>query len=139
PWAYLGGASYGNGSAVFEGGQVTTGIQPRGIPVTNLSWVTSTSRNIGLDFAILDQRLAGEIDVFERKLSGLPAARYDVVLPGEVGYNLPNENLESEANIGMDAIIRFNHRIGEVGFSVAPNVTLARRKILDRYKPRYQN
>ena len=137
-WAYLGGATYGNGAAVFDG-TVETGIQPRGIPVTELSWVTATTRNIGVDFALLDQKLGGEIDFFERKRTGLPAARYDVVLPSEVGYSLPDENLESDANLGMDAIIRYNDRIGEVSFSIAPNVTLARQKVLEQYKPRYEN
>src|SRR5690606_35436742 len=105
PWAYLGGATYGEGpQAVFDG-TVITGIQPRGLPITNLSWVTSTTRNVGVDFAILNRKLGGEIDLFERRLTGLPASRYDVVLPGEVGYALPLENLESESNIGIDGII----------------------------------
>jgi hypothetical protein len=56
-----------------------------------------------------------------------------------VGYTLPNENLESQANIGMDGLIRFTDRIGNVGFSIAPNITLARQKVLERYKPRYGN
>src|SRR5690606_34877631 len=83
--------------------------------------------------------LSGEFDVFERKLSGLPAARYDVVLPSEVGYDLPDENLESEANLGIDAVLRWNDRIGNLSYSVSPNITLARQKLLERYKPRYEN
>src|SRR5690606_30020354 len=124
--------------AVFDG-TVITGIQPRGLPITNLSWVTSTTRNVGVDFAILNRKLGGEIDLFERRLTGLPASRYDVVLPGEVGYALPLENLESESNIGIDGIIRYSDRVGSVSFTIAPNMTLSRRKVLERYKPRYEN
>lgn len=139
PWGYIGGATYGVGSGyVFDGGLVT-GARPRGLPVTNLTWVTSTSRNIGLDFATFGQRLRGEVDVFDRKLTGLPAARYDVLLPSEVGYSLPNENLESEANRGVEGILTFSDQVGKVSYSVGAHATLARRKILDRYKPRYGN
>ncbi len=138
-WGFLGGASYGVGNgAVLDGARIT-GVRPRGLPITNLSWVTSVARNIGFDFAMFDGKLGGELDFFERKLSGIPAARYDVLLPSEVGYSLPNENLESESNIGLDGVIRYSSRIGEVNYSIAPNFTLSRRRILDRYKPRYAN
>ncbi len=138
PWDFLGGVTYPSADAALDG-QLIAGARPRGLPITNLSWVTSTSRNFGIEFAMLDNRVSGEIDLFERKLSGLPASRNDVLLPLEVGYALPNENLESEATRGIEGIIRYSDRIGEVGISVAPNATLARRRILDRYKPRYGN
>lgn len=137
-WTYLGGATYGSGNAFLDGALVT-GIVPRGLPVTNLSWVTSISRNIGLDHQWLDGRLSGEIDLFERKLTGLPAARYDVVIPTEVGYTLPNENLESEATRGIEAMIRYSGQFGSVRYSIAPHATLARNTVLERYKPRYGN
>jgi TonB-linked SusC/RagA family outer membrane protein len=144
PWGFLGGATYGPVAGGVQAGAITdagmtTGVRPRGLPVTHLSWVTSTSRNAGVDFEVLNRRLTGEIDIFERKLTGLPAARYDVRIPIEVGYALPNENLESEANRGIDAMIRWRDRIGNLGYSVAPNVTLARQKVLERYRPRYGN
>src|SRR5690606_7225684 len=70
PWGYLGGATYGVGSgSIFDGVQVA-GVRPRGLPVTNLSWVTSTIKNVGFDMLLLDNRMGIEFDVFERKLSG---------------------------------------------------------------------
>lgn len=136
-WSYLEGATYGSGTPSVLTGQVVPGIGLRGLPITNLSWVTSTSRNVGVDFIILQGKLSGELDLFERKLTGLPASRYDVALPSELGYTLPNENLESEANIGFDGMIRYSSQFGRVSYSVSPNFTLARRKILERYRPRY--
>jgi hypothetical protein len=115
------------------------GVGLRGIAVTTLTWVTSTSRNVGFDFALLGSKLSGEFDFFQRELSGLPAARSDVSLPIEVGYSLPNENLESEENVGIDGLIRFSSSVKNVAFSISPNFTLARRKILTRYNPKYGN
>src|SRR5690606_3337813 len=84
-WGYLGGATYGVGNGSVLDGTLVTGVRPRGLPVTNLSWVTSTNRNVGFDFAMFS-RFSGEFDLFERRLSGLPAPRYDVLVPAEVGY-----------------------------------------------------
>jgi TonB-linked SusC/RagA family outer membrane protein len=138
-WGYLSGANYGVGTGAVLDNTLVTGVRPRGLPVTNLSWVTSTTTNFGVDFAVLNSRLSGEFDLFQRKLTGLPAPRYDVTVPLEVGYTLPNENLESEANVGIEGIVRYQGQIASVGYTIAPNFTLARRKILDRYNPQFGN
>ena len=41
---------------------------------------------------------AGEF--FRRQRDGLPASRYDVLLPSEVGFSLPKENLNSDVHMG---------------------------------------
>ncbi|HEX6927282.1 MAG TPA: SusC/RagA family TonB-linked outer membrane protein [Longimicrobiaceae bacterium] len=139
PWDFIGGATYGIGGGYMFDGQVVTGARPRGLPVTNLTWVTSTSRNLGLDFTLFGNRVTGQFDLFERKLTGLPENRYDVLVPSEVGYELPEENLESEATRGLEGMITFSDRFGGVDYSIGANATFARRRILDQYKPRYGN
>ena len=101
--------------------------------------MTSTSRNLGIDFILFNNKLSGEFDIFERKLTGLPAARSDVLIPVEVGYTLPNENLESEANRGFEAILRYTDRAFGLDYSIGPNITVARQMVLDRYAPRYSS
>jgi TonB-linked SusC/RagA family outer membrane protein len=135
---YLPGGDFGSGNYVFDGGLVT-GIDVRGLPITNITWVTSTIKNIGIDIGAFGNKLTAEFDVFSRELTGLPAGRYDVLLPAEVGYTLPNENLNSERTQGIEGIIRYNNKAGEVGYSASVNGTLARRKIWDIYKPRFGN
>src|SRR5690606_25698598 len=51
PWDFLGGATYGTSSSILDG-QIAPGIRPRGLPATNLSWAISTTRNVGVDFAL---------------------------------------------------------------------------------------
>jgi TonB-linked SusC/RagA family outer membrane protein len=150
PWGYLGGGTYGAssgaagaantlpGGSVFDTGLVPS-LRPRGLPVTGLSWVTSTMQNVGFDYIVFNNRLAGEVDFFERKLTGLPASRYDVLLPIEVGYSLPNENLEAMSTRGFEGIIRYNSGFRGVNYSLAPNFTVSRTKITERYKPRFGN
>lgn len=138
PWGYLAGADFRTSQYLLDG-NVITGARPRGIPVTNLSWAKSTTTDIGLEVAFLDNKLFGEFDLFERRLTGLPAAKYDVLLPSEVGYSLPLENLESEALRGVEGMIGYRGGKGPLKFSFGINGTLARRRILDPYLPRFEN
>jgi TonB-linked SusC/RagA family outer membrane protein len=136
---YLAGGTFNSGNYVFTPGQLTAGIGARGLPVTNITWVTSTAENIGIDIGLFRNKLTAEFDVFSRKLSGIPAARYDVLVPSEVGYTLPLENLNSEATRGIEGIVTYASKAGQVNYSLSANATLGRRKILDLYKPRYGN
>jgi TonB-linked SusC/RagA family outer membrane protein len=135
---YLPGGNFGSGSYVFDGGLVT-GIGIRGLPITNITWVTSTIRNIGIDLGFFNNKLTAEFDVFSRELSGIPAPRYDVLVPTEVGYALPLENLNSERTQGVEGIVTYASNAGFVGYFISGNATLGRRKIMDIYKPRFGN
>jgi TonB-linked SusC/RagA family outer membrane protein len=137
-FGYEDGFNWAQSNYIFSG-TTYTGIAPRGIPVTNLSWVTSTSSNIGFDFSLFKSKINGQFDLFERRLSGIPAAKYDVLLPSEVGYTLPNENLNVTANKGMEAMISYNTKIGPVTYSVGVNATLSRMFNVSTYKPRFGN
>lgn len=136
--SYLGGYNFNNGSAVLDGSYVI-GLRPRGLPITNLSWVTNITSNIGIDISMLNKKLVGSFDIFERKRTGLPAARYDVLLPNEVGYSLPTENLNSDANRGVEGILTYSNKVGDFEYSVGINGTLSRLRLLSTYKPRFGN
>jgi len=135
---YLPGYNFRSGSAVLDG-QYIIGLRPRGLPVTNLSWTTNRSTNIGIDFSMLNSKITGQFDVFELRRTGLPASRYDVLLPSEVGYTLPLENLNANANRGMEGIVSYNGKAGAVNFSIGVNGTYSRLMNLHTYKPRFGN
>lgn len=138
PFSYLPGYNFLQGSAIFDG-NYTIGVRPRGLPITTLSWITNITTNIGLDFGLMDGKLSGQFDIFERKRTGLPAARYDVLLPSEVGYSLPNENLNSDTNRGLEGVLTYKSNVGQVDYTLSANATLSRRRDLDFYKPRFGN
>src|SRR5690606_5474992 len=103
------------------------------------SWVTNRTKNLGVDFSLFNSKITGQFDVFERKRTGLPAGRYDVLLPVEVGYALPNENLNSDATRGMDGMLAYNGKSGEFKYSIGVNGTIGRLRSLSTYKPRFGN
>lgn len=137
-FGYLGGYNWNNGNAVLDG-EFVTGVKPKGLPITNLSWVKNTNSNIGFDLALFDNKLTLTSDIFRVKRTGVPAARYDVLLPSEVGYGLPNENLNSNGYYGAEGMITYTDNIGELNYRVSGNITYSRYKQLDSYKPRFAN
>ncbi|TDH29066.1 SusC/RagA family TonB-linked outer membrane protein [Segetibacter sp. 3557_3] len=140
PFAFLQGYNFAQGNAVFNG-VLTTGVAPTGLPNTLLTWVTNTNKNIGLDWAILRNKLSGQVDVFERKRTGLPGPRTDILLPQEVGYVLPNQNLDAaDAIRGVEGIITYaNTTRGGFQYTVSANATVARGRSLYAYRPRFEN
>ena len=79
------------------------------------------------------------MDYFNRKRTGLPAARYDVLIPAEVGFSLPYENLNSDIHRGVDGSIMWSSQIQEFQYRVGGNFTFARQIDGEQYKPRFGN
>jgi TonB-linked SusC/RagA family outer membrane protein len=132
---YLPGYTYPAGNAVLDGAYII-GSDPRGVPITNLSWITNRTMNVGVDFSLFNSKITGQIDVFERRRSGVPAVRRDVLLPNEAGYGLPLENLNKDATRGVEMLITYNNNKGQLNYSIGVNGTLARnRSILDYKQP----
>ncbi|MFS8616689.1 MAG: SusC/RagA family TonB-linked outer membrane protein, partial [Solitalea sp.] len=138
PFDYLRGYNYNAGGAVLDG-EYVVGTAPRGLPVTTLSWIKARIFDVGVDASFLNNRLLVTLDYFQRKRTGLPAARYDILIPSEAGFSLPNENLNSDAHKGYDASIIWNDRAGELTYSIGGNITYSRFYDWHQYKPRFSN
>lgn len=135
---YLAGYNWASGDAVLDGDYVP-GLQPRGLPVRKLSWVKNTNYNIGVDVGMLDNKLTMTADAFKIIRTGFPGKKYDVLLPVEIGYDLPNENLGKNGYYGAEGIITYTDKIGELNYVVSANLTYSRFKNLESYKPRFSN
>lgn len=138
PYDYLGGYTYNQGGAVLDDNWVI-GTKPRGIPVKTLSWMKAKMFNAGFEFGLLDDRLTGDFSYFTRKLDGIPESRYDVLIPKEVGFDAPKENLKSEMIKGFDGTIAWKDKVNEFNYSLSGNFTFARRYDWHQYKPRFGN
>ncbi|WP_418944376.1 SusC/RagA family TonB-linked outer membrane protein [Phocaeicola plebeius] len=137
-FGYLSGYNWNQGSAVLDG-EYVTGLNQRGLPVTNLSWTKNTTKNIGFDLTMFGNRLTISADAFRKDITGVPAARYEVLLPSEVGYSLPNENLNKQAYVGTEAMATWTDHIGDFNYRVSGNITFSRYRNIESYKPRFSN
>ena len=115
-YAFLPGYNYNQGNAILDGNAVTVS-RDKGIPTTRISWSKSKITDIGLDFGLLKGRLTGSLDYFYRKRTGLLGNKNDVIVPIEIGYTLPQENINSDAQYGEEISISIHFgKIGDVRF-----------------------
>ncbi|MEO6721682.1 MAG: TonB-dependent receptor [Ferruginibacter sp.] len=138
-YEYLEGYNYNMGTAIIDGNAVTVS-RDAGIPIRNISWLTSKITDVGLDFSLFNGKLNGTLDYFYRKRSGLLGPKYDVIVPVEIGYSLPPENINSDAQYGEEMSLNYTGQINrEIRFNVGGNVSYTRSKTLQSYKPLFFN
>jgi TonB-linked SusC/RagA family outer membrane protein len=109
---------------VFNG-QFINGAADHGLANENITWYTSTIKNLGVDFSVLKGYLEGTFEVFRRDQEGLLAYRTDQ-LPGTTGVTLPKENLDGDRVNGWELSLSSKSKIGQVGLFVSGNVSSAR-------------
>ena len=138
PYSYIPGYSYNQGIAIL-GGNAVVGSSDRGVPITNISWLRSKITDIGADFNFLNGKLGGSFDYFYRKRTGLRGRKLDVLIPSEIGYALPDENINSDAQYGAEGALNYSGTYRKVRFTVGGNLSYSRSKFLASYKPTFFN
>ncbi|QGY47573.1 SusC/RagA family TonB-linked outer membrane protein [Maribellus comscasis] len=133
---YLTGYNYAQSTVIIDDVAVS-GSRDKGVPVTNISWFENRIFDIGIDYSLFNNKVSGAIDYFNRKRTGLLGEKYDILVPSELGYSLPDENVNSDAVLGMDGSVVYNGKAGDLSFSLGLNATLARSRNLETYKPRF--
>jgi TonB-dependent starch-binding outer membrane protein SusC len=95
--------TYGQSTAQAQlGNEFVTTIRPGSID-PNLSWETTTSTNLGIDYALMGDRVSGSIDLYTKKTTDL---LFDV--PTAAGVALSNHivtNIGSVQNRGVEFAI----------------------------------
>jgi len=137
-FSYIPGYNYNTGTAIIGGNPVVTS-RDKGIVTTNVSWLKSKIFDVGAEFSLLNSHLNGTVDYFYRKRTGLLGRKYDVVLPSEVGFDLPQENLNSDAQYGEEISLNYNNKIGAFSYNIGGNFSYSRSKDLSQYKPLFNN
>lgn len=139
PFAYIPGYNYNqNGISILDGRAIVVS-RDKGVAFDNITWLKSKILDIGADFTLLDNKLTGSFDYFRRERDGLLAPRIDRLVPSEIGYALPEENLNSDAQFGQEAALNYNSRIGQLSYNIGINGSYSRSKSLDVYNPTFFN
>ncbi len=118
---------YGFGGQFLFGTNTSLGIASTGIANPNLTWERVNIYDAGVDFSFWKRKLFGTVDVFYRKLSGIPATQI-LTLPSTFGAALPPVNLNSLNNRGFELSIGTSGNIGELNYTVIGNLSWARAK-----------
>lgn len=108
-------------SAVFNNEPVV-GLQPARIANPDLEWETTEQLNFGVDFGILNNRINGSIDVYNKKTKDL---LFEKPVPLQTGFTSQWVNLsDSEiTNNGIEVAINTINLIGKFGWETSFNIT----------------
>lgn len=98
------------------------GVTASAIPNPNLTWYKIKHYDAALDFGFLNNKITGTIEVFRRDRSGLLATSAAVV-PGTVGANLPQENLNGDRNFGYELSATYRSRYQDLNFYVTGQIS----------------
>jgi TonB-linked SusC/RagA family outer membrane protein len=111
----------------FNGSSVTTGMSSNMLVSDKLTWMTSLTKNIGLDIDLWQGKLSGNIDVFERRNTGILASREQTIPTDLLGASFSQENLNSNRNFGIELGLSHRNKVNkDFSYTVGLNYTYAR-------------
>jgi len=102
----------------FDGGSLVDGVILTQVGNPDLKWETSTSVNLGLDFAILDSKLSGFIEYFNIETKDLIVRDNNAVSLTAIDAGAPFVNFGTVVNKGVDFQLNWDDKIGERTFRI---------------------
>ncbi|MGE4587418.1 MAG: SusC/RagA family TonB-linked outer membrane protein [Mangrovibacterium sp.] len=99
PYSTLGGLTK---SVYAFGSSGAYGYWPSDISNPDLTWETTATWNIGLDFGLFNHRISGNIDVYKSNTTDL---LLPTVLPTSTGYSSIMQNVGEVENKGVELLI----------------------------------
>jgi TonB-linked SusC/RagA family outer membrane protein len=135
-WGELGNQNVGNypyqnvistGRDYIFGDRIQSGAGVGTLANADISWETTREVDFGLDFSLMKGKLAFVADYFNKKtydiLLSIPASKV-------LGFSTSLQNAGSVQNRGWEFQVMFNDKIGDFSYSISPNISFVRTKIL---------
>ena len=120
-----GGNRNRNNGYVF-GNSFINALGFRKAPNPNITWYTSTTKNIGLDADLWNGLLGFSLDLFQRDRDGLLATP-QVVIPGTFGAEISDANLNGDRTKGFELELRHRRNFTkDFGYHATGFVSLTR-------------
>lgn len=108
-------------------GNVAGGFAQTLLSNSNLTWEKTDMANIGVDFALFNNRLSGSVDLYNKNTKGILIS---LPAPLEHGTStVPNQNAGEVNNKGFDLELNWHHNIGKVSYSIGLNMAFVTNKV----------
>ncbi|HMR84089.1 MAG TPA: SusC/RagA family TonB-linked outer membrane protein, partial [Niabella sp.] len=126
-------------SVYMFGSDVYKRIYSTGLPNPDITWLTMTGYNLGLEGTFKDGLIGFEFDAFYRitdNVFGAPLENY----PSTFGATLPQLNINSTSDRGMELSLNHRNKIGGVFYySLTGSASLARQRYRKWSEPLYED
>lgn len=114
------GQNYSFGGVLVPGARVTT------LANSDITWETTTTKDIGLDLDILRGKLGLVFDYFNRATSGI---LYNVSASQVLGLGTSEENAGAVKNSGFEIMLNYKTNISGVKLNISPNFSYVKNKV----------
>lgn len=102
-------------------------ITTTGLANPDVTWLEMTTYNVGFDATMWQGLLGIEFDAFYRLRENIFATPIESY-PSTFGATLPPVNLNSTDDRGFELSLTHRNKIGNVSYSISPNISYAREK-----------
>lgn len=108
-------------------GSIAGGLAQSVLANPELTWEKTYMTNVGIDYAMFNNRLSGSVDIYNKDTKGILIS---LPAPLEHGTStVPNQNAGEVNNRGFEFDIRWNDRIGKVSYNVGFNMAFVTNKV----------
>lgn len=130
-YGVVGNAEIGNFAAqgLYAGDGGVAGIpgqRPFRLANPDLGWEQTAQIDVGIDFGLLNNRITGEIDYYQKSTTDL---LLDINLSGSTGYRTQTQNVGSLENKGFEFVLNTENTVGAFKWSTSFNIAANRNKI----------
>jgi TonB-linked SusC/RagA family outer membrane protein len=102
------------------------GQRPLRLANPDLKWETTNQLDLGLEFGFLDNRISGEIDVYNKKTKDL---LLNVSQPGTTGFTTQFRNVGNLENRGVEFVLNTRNLEGAFTWATSLNASTNRNKV----------
>lgn len=92
-----------------------------------LTWETTTSNNLGLDFYFLG-KLSGSVDIFKRLTEDI---LLQLPISDIIGFTPPYQNAGKVENKGWEISLNYQDRIGDFSYGLKASISDVKNKVVD--------
>lgn len=120
-----------SGMSYVLGNALQPGLAVNAIANSLLTWESTKVFDVGLDFTLLNNRLTGVFDYFNKKTTNIL-----ITLPAPAVHgtaSLPTLNSAGVSNKGFELTLTWNDRVGDFNYGISYNVTHVTNNV-DKFK-----
>ncbi len=119
------------GSNYSWGNSMVTGMAQGSLANVAVTWETTYVANFGVDFAMLNNRLTGTVDVFNKVTKDI---LIDLPAPGVHGTaSIPKQNSAQVSNKGIELTLGWQDTINDFSYGISGNVSYIKNNV-DKFK-----
>lgn len=122
-------STFGFTTGIIVGDALSRGINQTRTPNPNIRWELSENYNVGVELELDNGKWALEADWFMNNRSNILTQR-SASLPLYVGFGLPDENIGTSTNRGVEGVVSFRNVFGDDFYlDLSANAMYARNKL----------